>query len=243
MTVSELKHTLRKDYKYRIELHAHTSPVSSCGAVSPEDMVELYHQRNYHGIVVTNHFNRYNIERFPEFSKEAYIDSYLKAVDDAKKVAEKYGITVFVGAEIRFDENPNDYLLYGVDRDILSVCYDYFSKGLEAFRKEVKLPGSVLVHAHPFRNGMTRVSPELVDGIEILNLHPGHNSSVALSTRYAYETKAKIKTAGSDFHEKFHLGCGALLAKEMPTDTFELVELLKSGDYLLEISGETIVLP
>ena len=45
--------------------------------------------------------------------------------------------------EIRFTENVNDYLIYGVDRDILSVCYDYLTKGVEVFRKEVKLQNSV----------------------------------------------------------------------------------------------------
>ena len=34
-------------------------------------------------------------------------------------------------------ENTNDYLIYGVDREILLTCYDYLTKGVECFRKEV----------------------------------------------------------------------------------------------------------
>lgn len=80
-------------------------------------------------------------------------------------------------------------------------------------------------------------------GVEIMNLHPGQNSAVANSTRYAYETNAKIKTAGSDFHQVSHLACSALRAKAVPEDSFELAKLLKSGDYIFEIGENAIVLP
>ena len=243
MKISKLREKLIDEYKYKIEMHAHTTPASACSDVLPEDLVEMYHKKGYNGVVVTNHFNNYNVDRMPELDKEDFLDAYIKNIEDAEKAAEKYGMKIYWGTELRFDENSNDYLIYGVDREVLSVCYDYFSKDLATFRKEVKFPKSVLIHAHPFRSGMTLMPPELVDGIEILNLHPGHNSAVANSTRYAYETKAKIKTAGSDFHDEKHLACSALRVKAMPEDSFGLAKILKSGDYILEIGENAIVLP
>ena len=44
---SALKKLLEKEYKYRIELHAHTSPVSHCGHKSPEEQVELYKKAGF----------------------------------------------------------------------------------------------------------------------------------------------------------------------------------------------------
>ena len=54
-----------------------------------------------------------------------------------------------------------------------------------------------------------------------------------------------IKTAGSDFHHKGkgHEGVSALRTKTLPKDSFELAKILKSGDYLFEIGGDSIVLP
>lgn len=243
MTSLNFKNTFRKEYKYKLELHAHTAPASICSQISPQRLVELYSSHGYHGIVISNHYNTFNISRFPKLSKEEYIDLYIKDITETEEAAKKYGIKIYWGAELRFDENMNDYLLYGVDHKILCDCYDYLATDLKTFRKKVLLPKSVLIHAHPFRMDMTLMPSELLDGIEILNLHPGHNSAVSLATRYAYETNAKIKTAGSDFHEEAHLGSAALLSKTLPEDSFELAELLKSGDYLLEIGENAIVIP
>ena len=128
---------------------------------------------------------------------------------------------------------------------MLSACYDYFDKGLEAFRKEVDLTKSVFIQAHPFRNGMTEVDPALLDGMETFNMHPNHNARIGVAVRYASENGMKITTAGSDFHHPDcgHEGVGILRTKVLPKDSFHLAEILKSGDYVFEIGENAIVLP
>ena len=177
-------------------------------------------------------------------SREEVLEKYFKDYEDTCCAAEKYGLKVYLGAEVRFDDYANDYLIYGVDKEIMSVCYDYFEKGIEAYRREVKLENSVFIQAHPFRPDMVRVEPDLLDGIEVFNMHPGHNSGVGLAAKYAKEKGFGIITAGSDYHHKNrnHEGVSALRVRHMPKDGFELAELLKSGDYLFEI-GEQIILP
>ena len=240
MNLQNLKEELRKIYKVRIELHAHTSPVSGCSEISPKEMIDTYKKCGYDAVVITNHFN-FMGERF---TRDEYLSYYLKDYEETKEYGEKEGIKVLLGAEIRFTENNNDYLIYGVNREILKDIYDQLPYGIENFRKNYKMENSVFLQAHPMRDGMVKVDPKLLDGIEAFNLHAGHNSRVGQAALYAKEEGMGIIIAGTDFHHKNrkHEGLSALLAKNMPEDSFSLASLLKSKDYLLEVGRENIVL-
>lgn len=242
MIPSTLKEQLKKEYPFKIELHAHTKPISPCSEILPVEMAEIYHKKGFNGIVITNHFIDWILK---DKTKEDALDWYISGYEETKKEAEKYGIKAYLGIEFRFNGSNNDYLIYGADREILSICYDNFHVGIEKFRKEVKLPKSVFVQAHPFRDGMESVNPDLLDGIETFNMHPGHNSRIALASRYAKENGFAVKTAGSDFHHlnQGHEGVSALRTKVLPEDSFELAKILKSGDYIFEIGEDSIVIP
>ena len=250
MTANELKEQLNKEYPYRIELHAHTKPQSRCSEILPEEIAETYKNLGYDGVCVTNHFMGYagyvDGEYMQGETKEERLEYYLNGFRKAKEHGDKIGIKVYLGLEIRFSkENENDYLIYGVDDEITALCYDNFREDLLYFRKNVSLPKSVFVQAHPFRKGMELVDPELLDGIETFNMHPGHNGAIGVACRYAKENGLKIRTAGGDYHHKNrgHEGVSALRTKVLPEDSFELAEILKSGDYLFEIGGDALVLP
>lgn len=242
MNSQKFKEELKGLYPYRIELHAHTEIISPCSQISPKEMAETYHKKGYHAIAITNHFIDWILK---DRTKEDAINWYISGYEETKKEAEKYGIKVYLGLELRFTENHNDYLLYGVDREIISTCYDYLHEGIEKFRKKVNLPKSVFIQAHPFRDGIESVNPDLLDGMETFNMHPGHNSRISLATRYAKENNLAIKTVGSDFHHpnKGHEAVSALRTKVLPEDSFQLAELLKSGDYIFEIGEDSFILP
>lgn len=237
----ELRKRLLSEYKYKIELHAHTKPMSSCSDIKPEKMAEVYSGLGYDGIVITNHFTH---KQFASLSKEESIEKYIKDYEDTKKAAEKYGLKVYLGAEIRFTENMNDYLVYGVNKELLEIMYDYLPQGLSKFRESVHMENSIFIQAHPFRNGCEFADARYLDGIETFNMHPNHNSRVGVAVRHAAKSGLKITTAGSDYH---HLNCdneglAALRVKAMPSDSFGLAEILKNGDYLFEIGDSAIVL-
>ena len=240
MNLENLKNELKNAYNVRIELHAHTSPVSGCSEISPKEMIDTYIKCGYNAVTITNHFN-YMGERF---TRDEYIDYYLKDFDEAKEYGEKMGVKVILGAEIRFTENNNDYLIYGVNREILKDIYDLLPYGIENFRKNYKMENSVFLQAHPKRDGMVKVDSKLLDGIEAFNLHAGHNSRVGQAALYAKEENMGIIIAGTDFHHKNqgHEGLSAVLTKEMPEDSFALAKILKSKDYLLEVGRENIIL-
>lgn len=240
MNLRELKAKLSLTYRYRIELHAHTTPVSVCSQITPKEMAETYKNLGYSAVVVTNHF----IYQHNGSEKEEYIDFFLNDFEQTEKYGKELGIKVYLGAELRFTENSNDYLLFGVDKKILEEIYDYLPYGIENFRSKYIMQDSVFIQAHPMRNGMETVEPALLDGIEVFNMHPAHNSKVGLASVYAKENNHLIVTAGSDFHHPNvdHEGLAAIRATHLPEDTFGLAKLLKEGDFLLEIGRDNIIL-
>lgn len=241
MDIRNLKNQLLSQYKYQIELHAHTSPVSGCSQIKPKDMVETYKNLGYDAVVITNHFI-YNHKGLP---KEEYIDLFMSNFEETEKYGSELGLKVFLGAEIRFTENNNDYLIFGINREMLSDIYDLLPNGVENFRKNYSMPDSLFIQAHPFRDHMVTVDPAILDGIEVFNMHPGHNSKIGIASVYADSKDINIITAGSDFHHPNlnHEGVSALRCAYLPKDSFELARLIKSGDYLLEIGRSNIIIP
>ena len=227
-----------KKYKYKTEMHAHSMPASACGDIPPEEVVRIYSELGYHSIVLSNHFHSQS--RFYG-DKEKMVRTYLLDYRTACEYGQKYGINVILGCEIRFTENINDYLLFGIDEDFLFDAYDYIEGGLKEFSDWFRDEKRTIIQAHPFRKGMEDTPPELIDGIETFNVHPNHNSRVAVAAKYAKKNDF-IVTCGTDYHHLGHHGLSAILTKKPVENSFELSKVLKSRDYLFEVGGH-IILP
>lgn len=226
------------EYKFKTELHAHTSPVSKCSQIPAEDMAKIYADLGYSSIAITNHMCP---GLYPTLTRDKFIEYYINDYNIVRHEGERFGLNVILGVELRFTENINDYLIYGIDESDLYTMYDMMDVGIAEFYRQFKNDRNVILQAHPFRNDMSRAPVDAIDGIEVFNLHPGHNSRVAIASKYARENDY-IATCGTDFHHPGHEGLSALLSKEAPRDSFELAALLKSRDYLFKL-GETTALP
>lgn len=238
-----LKEDLLKEYNHRIELHAHSMPVSACCDCPADKFLELYAENKVEVVCLTNHFTSDN-PLFSGKTKKEAVDAYIGGYEELKEAAKPYGINIILGCEIRFDENSSDYLIYGVNREILEEAYDYFGKGAEAYRKNVALSDSLFVQAHPFRNNITLPDPRFLDGVETLNFHPNHNSRNSTAARYAKENGLDICVGGSDFHNAGHYNEALVaLAKTAPADSFELAKLLKSKDFLFLLGDNHVIIP
>ena len=246
-------------YRYKIELHAHTSPGSTCSEIPPKDMIRLMQEQHYDAVVITNHFSA----DAPFMKSKDPVGNYLADFYAAREEGSKMGIRVLVGAEYRFIENANDYLVFGVDEAFLRETVSRFDMGIEAFYKEYHRDSLVILQAHPFRNGMKLVEPEFLDGIETMNLHPNHNSRVAVASRYVEKIASReddarkqdlrnlqntgntqtksvsspVVTIGTDLHHWGHEGVSALRTKVLPETERQLVEILRSRDYIFEVGG------
>lgn len=223
-------------YTFKTELHAHTKPASECSQIYPEELVENYARLGYNSVVISNHF--YSGMRYYGDKKKC-IDAYLADFDLAADAGEKLGIHVILGCEIRFAENVNDYLLFGIDRDLLTEAYDYLDKDLAVFSKDFRREDRVLLQAHPFRNGMALADPAYLDGIETFNVHPGHNSRVAVAAKYAREHDF-IVSAGTDYHHHGHEGLAGVLTPNVLKTSGDVALALRSRNYLLVVGGNII---
>ncbi len=241
LEIQSVLNELIAPYKYRIELHAHTDPVSPCGELTPAELILRLHNKNYHTVVITNHFRR----GIPCAKGENPVTAFIEGYRDTKAEGEKYGMTVLLGAEYSFeqDDDDNEYLLYGIDEAFLYETYEMTRGTLRAFTAKYRDPDKrFIIQAHPRRDGNVPVDPKYLDGMEIFNMHPAHNSRIGLASAYAGEHGISRVTAASDLHDPDFEGVAAILAKVQPKTNEELLTLLRSQDYLLEVGGR-VVLP
>ena len=222
------------EYKYKIELHAHTNPASSCSDFTPEEVIKTYSEAGVDAVVITNHFCKSG----SEIGKDEYINRYLGDYRDAVSAGKKYGVNVILGMELRFSsENNNDYLVFGIDEDFISYAYDFLDCTLEEAYPHIKNDKNLIIQAHPKRKGIEPVDSAFLDGIEAFNMHPGHNNSPSMACKIVHENPDLLIIAGSDYHHKNHEAGGLILSKNLPSDSFELTKLLKSRDYLMSVGG------
>lgn len=238
------------DYKYKTELHAHCNPGSACSDVTPERLVELYKQKGCDAVAITNHIHMRHVGRYCEASyfyecaqdkrqmTKMYLEGYRRAYEAGKAV----GLNVLLGMEICFfDENGNDYLVFGIDEDFIEKSIYYMDKTLADFYSAMKNDKNVIIQAHPFRNDLLPMPKEYIDGIETFNLQLSNDSKVGFACRHAFENNISITTCGSDFHHEEDCAAAIMRAKTLPKDSFELAEIIKSGDYLFDLSGNIAV--
>ncbi len=212
---------------YKIELHLHTPIVSCCGKVAPEEIVRRYKQAGYAGITVTDHYHMYY---FQDPGKN--LDTFLEGYRQVKAIAEEEGLAVYYGAELRFTENSNDYLLYGFREELLTEPEQICRMGIAAFSELARENGALLIQAHPFRKGCVPVAPYLVDGVEAINRHDVHDNKNHLAMAFA-DRYGMRKISSGDFHDPEDRCIAGIGADFLPADSFALAELLRSGNFRL----------
>ena len=228
---------------YKYETHLHTSPVSKCARATVRESLEFYKNIGYDGVFITNHFidGNINVDRSLPYAER--IEFYFSDYETALELSKEIGISVFCGVEMSY--GGTDFLVYGLKKDWYLAHPEIEGMKKSQLFELLKADGALIIQAHPFRDGMQAVDPSLLDGIEVFNLHPNHNSRVGLASVYAKEQSYHIVTAGSDFHhpDRKHEGVSAILTKTLPCDSFALADILKSGDYLLEAGRNNIIIP
>ena len=206
---------------YKIETHLHTTYISHCGWLGAQAIMKAYAAAGYAAICVTDHYNRecFDYAEIDLTTPGSKTVDFLLGYRRLKREAERYGIRVYEGAELRFDESDNDYLLYGFHHDLLADPDAVMRSGLERFVSAYRADGALLVQAHPFRKKCSPAPAEWLDGIEVLNLNPRHDSRNDLALEYAQEAllempevrvvaaRCKQGTQADELLVKFELEC------------------------------------
>ncbi len=227
--------------KYLIDIHCHTAETSNCGQTPAAETVRLYHSMGYSGIMISDHLHSYTFKTLmktnPNPTWEEKIDYLLKGYKGAVKEAENFSeFNVYMGCELRFNENDNDYLVFGLTEEKLQKMDKVMEMETNDGIKFVKNLGCVVIQAHPFRYNSTVIKPGILDGVEVFNGHKGHKShnDIALiwAKKYNY-----IMTSGTDFHGEHDPNSG-IYTDVLPKNSEELRDLILSGNYELKTNGE-----
>ena len=141
---------------YRYDLHIHTAECDLAAHVPAAEIVRMYHDEGYNGLIITDHcfsifFDWFGEELAGKSHKEI-TERWLRGYYEARNEGEKLGITVLPGAEVRFDGTINDYLVYGLTEEFLCAHPSILDYTVEEFHEIAKGNGLLLVQAHPYRD-------------------------------------------------------------------------------------------
>lgn len=219
---------------YKIETHLHTNYVSKCGHLSAAEIVKGYADAGYSALIVTDHYNRTTFDFLgidpaaPGDKLTPFLDGYRRVREEAEKV----GIRVFRGAELRFDECENDYLFYGWLDDVLAEPEEVFRMGIAGFAPMARAAGGLIIQAHPYRRSCTPAIARYLDGVEVRNMNPRHDSHNDRAEAYA-EEYGLIRTSGSDCHRTEDIGLGGIVTNYLPSDVLSMTRLIRSRRFEL----------
>jgi len=253
------------------DTHVHTAEVSGCARIPARQVVRLYRDAGYTGIVVTDHLTRGTLERLggaampggaspnrgaampggaspsgraPSSESAPWqgaIERYLSGYEIAREEGARVGLVVLPGLEMTFDdpEPYGDYLVFGLAPEMLRAHPDLFRLGLRGLRRFLgelaasgrgaPAPGDILIYqAHPFRTGNHPADPALLDGVEIRNGNPRHDSDNRRAEAFAARHGLR-RLSGSDFHQLDDLAQGGMRLPERVTDMAGFVRLLREN--------------
>ncbi len=220
--------------RFVIETHAHTAEVSPCGWLTPKALVTGYLEAGYSGLAVTDHLTA----TLPILDgTETWCDRvhrFFSGYRETSRAAAGTGLAVYPGFELTFTEFPgNDFLVYGIDETTLLEIPDPYHLAPETFKGLANRHGGVVFQAHPFRNGGP-LGTNLVDGIEVCNCNPRHDSENHRALAFARE-HGLLSIGGSDAHREEDIARGGISLPELPRSGTELARWLRESPDEIEV--------
>ena len=209
-----------------IDLHLHSSAISTCCKISLEDGLTLAKEMGMDGAVLTNHYVK-NYVKDDDYA--AFARRYMEECKRAVTLGKALGMPVFWGIELTPEYNPKVHLLiYGVGEDFLLRYPTLFDWDLPTIYQRVKEAGGILIQAHPFRYGEHLQELRYLDGVEV-NCHPGCADTYLERVYRIADENGLILTCGGDFHkDTVRPLCGMYLPDDL-ADSKAVAEYLKTA--------------
>lgn len=189
----------------RIDLHCHTTPRSTCSALSPAELIALARERGLDGICLTEHDRAWPADELAQ----------LQAGTD---------MLVLSGIELTTD--MGHVLGFGLpapDRS-LAVARDVYEFACEH--------GGLLFLAHPARDGLLRVTADTVAFFESVEAHNGSDTRLQNMAATGLAKGFRLPgIGGSDCHSAAEVGRAATQFRVPVTDQASFLEALRAGAY------------
>lgn len=221
---------------FRYELHQHTWPCSHCAKGDPAKTVYALKEAGFAGLVLTNHFFHGNtgIDRnlpWADFVR-CYEEDYLAA----KKAGDEIDFDVIFGIEEHIGGHK-EVLLYGITPEFLYAHPEISDGKLETVSNAAREFGALVFQAHPYRSRdyidepLKNLDISYLDGMETFNAANPEEENL-LAEKYA-EEHGLLQCAGSDAHREVQAVRFGINSPVRIRDSFELVKVLRSGEYTL----------
>ncbi len=218
---------------FKTELHLHSGTVSDCATISDREIIEKYLAADYTTVVLTNHLSPYTYKTKTfdrsDDSWDQKIDFFMEGVKGLTAAAEGR-LNILWAIELRSD--LNDYLVYGLDEAALRETKDLYEIPLRDAISLIHERGGIIYQAHPFRNHMKIINPDLLDGVEVFNGHIGHDSRNDIAELWA-KKYGLLGISGSDVHHAKNDARGGILTEQPITSMPQLLEILREERFEL----------
>lgn len=219
---------MQEERLLRYETHAHTAEISRCAKMPAAQMVRQVKEAGYDALVVTDHFDPEffdGCQRGPAYRSR--LEDFFAGYRAAAEEGERLGLLVLPALELRNVFGMEDFLIYGLTQEELGEMDCPCFLPLNRTRSLVRQAGGLLFQAHPFREYLCCMPPELLDGVEVVNANPRHDSHNDRALAFAREN-GLLRVAGSDVHQLGDAGAAGILAP-YARDGKALAELLRQG--------------
>ena len=218
---------------YLYDPHTHTAETSRCGKLPAAEVVERYARSGFAGLAVTDHLHPEYLSRIDtQHNWDAAMDHYLSGYHASKKRGDELGLDVILGAELRFPENDNDYLVYGIDENWLRsnpyICCMSAQEFFDKFGHEV-----LIIHAHPYREGSAPVQETAVHGAEIINSNPRHDNHNDMAWALCRRHRDYYRLAGSDTHRDGDEARAGIILPERVKDSYAYKHMIETRQFRL----------
>lgn len=224
---------------FKTEPHLHTQEISFCANVRSDLMAEAHYKAGYKTIFVTEHLAKLFSSCLGDLPWEDKVTIFLSTYQRAKVKGEALGLNVIMGAEVTFENVPNDYLVYGITKEFLLGCPEVHKMGIEKFSEYAHKNGVFIVQAHPYRDNVCYPTPEYIDAVEVYNTNPRHENYCEKTLELAKLNNLYI-TAGSDAHRNDDVGSSAILTDFEIKTAEDYINALKNSNYKMEVNGEIV---
>lgn len=217
--------------KFKYDLHVHTKEISPCARLSIEEIIDKYMEEGYFGLVLTDHFRKGYFRKCKREQWREKVEDFFYSYDRGKEYCKDKDFYIGLGMEISFNNEKNDYLVFGLEKEDYMKNEWMIEMELKDFYNKFK-DKAIIIQAHPHRQKHSKLADiKYLHGIEINNKNPRHNNNNHL-TKAVYEKHPHlIAIGGSDVHKKEDLCNGGICTNKKITTHKDLIEILKNKEF------------
>ncbi|MGL5348715.1 MAG: PHP domain-containing protein [Peptostreptococcaceae bacterium] len=217
--------------KFKYDLHIHTKEISPCGRLSVEDIIDKYIQEGYSGLVLTDHMRKGYYRKTKREDWKSKTKEFFYSYDRAIEYCKGKDFYIGLGMEISFNNDTNDFLVYGFEKEDFLENEWMIEMGLKEFYNKFK-DKAIIIQAHPHRQrGSNLEDINYLHGIEIFNQNPRHNNNNDLTNEVYINNPGLIATGGSDVHEEEDLCTTGIYTDKKITTDKDLIKILKNKEF------------